>query len=360
MGDATFDETPFFGIEVTRQCNLHCPHCFTASGAAAHPGPSTDSLKGLLSALARAGICSVAFSGGEPLIRRDLSELTRHGKDAGIIEFGVVTNGHFADAARVRELCEAGLDTVQVSLDGVDATDHSAVRGCGPGEFYRAVRAVNLFKSCGVAVYVATILNSKNVQRAPEMAMFCEALGVSGLRYCTFVPTGRGASADQINALTVDAGDIDRFVQFLRTLNQKPDSRLSISIDHAMGPWQESGEFHCDSGKRVAYVSAEGDLYPCPSLIARPFRVGNVFETPVEQLLASPRMSLVRSIRRDQISGPCGSCLNQLCHGGCRGLAYAATGDPYGAVSYCHFCREQLGGGADGIAPECSDAGPLH
>ena len=115
----------------------------------------------------------VTISGGEPLIRQDLSELTRHGKDAGIIEFGLVTNGHFADAARVRELCEAGLDTVQVSLDGVDATDHSAARGCGPGEFYRGVRAVNLFKSCGVAVYVATILNPRNVQRAPEMAMFC-------------------------------------------------------------------------------------------------------------------------------------------------------------------------------------------
>jgi radical SAM protein with 4Fe4S-binding SPASM domain len=340
LGESS-NETPYLGIEVTRQCNLHCPHCFTSSGSSAHPGPSTEMLKRLLCELADAGIRSVAFSGGEPLIREDLSELIRHGKDAGIADFGLVTNGYFASIGLARALSEAGLDTVQVSLDGVDAVDHAAVRGCGRADFYRALRAIGLFKDCGLTIHVATILSPRNVERAPEMAMFCQALAVDGLRYCTFVPKGRATSAKQVQAFAVQPADLDQFISFVQTLNEKPDARLAVSIDHAIGPWSLSGEFHCDSGKRVAYISAEGDLYPCPGLLSKRFRVGNVFETSIRELLASESMSAVRHISRAQIQGRCAACSNRACSGGCRGLAYAATGDVYGDIPYCHFCRVQ-------------------
>jgi radical SAM protein with 4Fe4S-binding SPASM domain len=296
-------------------------------------------LKRLLSDLADAGIRSVAFSGGEPLIRRDLGELIRHGNDAGIKDIGLVTNGYFASEGLVRELSEAGLKTVQVSLDGVDAIDHGAVRGCGPADFYRALRAISLFKDLGLSVYVATVLSPRNVQRAPEMAMFCQVLAVSGLRYCTFVPKGRAANARQIQAFAVEPAELDQFIGLVQKLNEEPDARLPVSIDHAIGPWTRSGEFQCESGKRVAYVSAEGDLYPCPALISKPFRVGNVFEAPVRELLALESMSAVRHISREQIQGPCATCSNGACRGGCRGLAFATTGDIYGAVSYCNYCR---------------------
>jgi radical SAM protein with 4Fe4S-binding SPASM domain len=296
-------------------------------------------LKGLLSELADAGVHSVAFSGGEPLMRKDLSELICHGSAAGIADFGLVTNGYFASMTIARALSEAGLRTVQVSLDGVDAIDHGAVRGCGPADFYRALRAIRLFKECGLAVYVATIISPRNVKRAPEMALFCEALSVSGLRYCTFVPKGRATNAKQIQSYAVEPADLDQFIAFVQELNEDPDARLPVSIDHAMGPWTKSGEFQCESGKGVAYVSAEGDLYPCPSLISEPFRVGNVFETSVCELLASKQMSAVRCISRDQMHGPCDTCSNKACGGGCRGLAYASTGDVQGAIPYCFFSR---------------------
>mgnify|MGYP000234675501 CR=1 FL=1 len=57
----------YFGIEVTRRCNLRCPHCFTESGGKAHPGPDTEKLSDMLAQLADYGARTVAFSGGEPL-----------------------------------------------------------------------------------------------------------------------------------------------------------------------------------------------------------------------------------------------------------------------------------------------------
>ena len=323
------------GIEVTRHCNLRCPHCFTSSGADAPSGPSTQSLTRLIGELASAGVRSLAFSGGEPLIRNDLADLFCAGKDAGIADLGLVTNGYYATQARARTLAEAGLRTVQVSLDGVDAHDHTDVRHSGLADYYRALRAIHLFKNLGLAVVVATVISPRNVRRAPEMALFCEALGVDGLRYCTFVPTGRAASADVVETFSVLPEDLSQFIGFVRQLNSNPDARIPVSIDHAMGPWSSSGEFQCESGRRVAYITAEGNLYPCPALIAEPFRVGNVFETSVSELLLAPAMSAVRCIPRNEVEGPCSTCSNTACHGGCRGAAYARTGNVRGAVAYC-------------------------
>jgi radical SAM protein with 4Fe4S-binding SPASM domain len=337
MNDVVTSVRPCFGIEITRQCNLRCPHCFTASGGAAHPGPSTEAICRLLSELAQSGIKSVAFSGGEPLLRKDLPTVISFGKSCGISDVGLVTNGYLATPFLVKDLADAGLLTVQVSIDGVDAQDHARVRNCGPADYYRALRAIRLFKECGIATYVATIISSRNVARVAEMALFCEALGVAGLRYCTFVPKGRATNAEQIDAYRVPPKLLDDFIEFIQSLNAASSVSLPITIDHAIGPWSSSGTFCCESGKRVAYVSAEGDLYPCPSLISEPFRVGNVFDTPIRKLLEHPAMSRVRQISRHQLRGPCATCSNQGCRGGCRGAAFAFTGDVHGANPYCYF-----------------------
>jgi radical SAM protein with 4Fe4S-binding SPASM domain len=261
------------------------------------------------------------------------------------LDLTLVTNGYFATPTLVQDLVKAGLQTVQVSVDGVDALDHCQVRACNRADFYRALRAIRWFKDQGLSVHIATIISPRNVERLPEMAMFCQALAVDGLRYCTFVPKGRGASVEQIQAYAVPPKKLDNFIAFVRKLNADPSARFAITIDHAIGPWTLDGAFRCDSGKRVAYISAEGDLYPCPSLIAAPFRVGNVFETPLRELLASKALACVRRIPRERLQGPCATCSNHACQGGCRGVAFAVTGDVHGALPYCHFSNSQRGTG---------------
>jgi radical SAM protein with 4Fe4S-binding SPASM domain len=293
----------------------------------------------LLSEVSEAGIRQVGFSGGEPLLRDDLAALIDHGRSAGLEHFGLVTNGYLVNRARARALVDAGLNAVQVSVDGVDAADHTAARGCGPQDFYRALRAVRIFLDLGITVDIATILSPTNLRRAPEMAMFCEALGVRGLRYCTFIPRGRGAASEVKANYALDPNQVDRFLALMRHLNRQPDARLQLFIDHGIGPWLESGTFRCVAGRKVAYISAEGDLYPCPALIFPPFKIGNVFETPVRELLEAPGMAVTRSFPRTEIEGPCSSCANPRCSGGCRGAAFARSNDLRATVSYCAFER---------------------
>jgi radical SAM protein with 4Fe4S-binding SPASM domain len=329
----------YFGIEVTRRCNLHCPHCFTDAGGKNHPGPTTEALSDLLGRLARAGARTVAFSGGEPLLRRDLEQVMDAGRRAGIESFTLVSNGFFAEPARVRSLEAAGLVGVQISVDGVDAKDHAAVRGCSPIDFYRALGAIRGFREVGITVDVACIISRQNVERAAEMALLCEALGVRSLRYCSFVPTGRAVDRAIAEPFEVEPERLDRFLALLREIRAQPDAPIGVLTDHGIGPWQTGGEFRCDAGESVAYISAEGDLYPCPGSIFAPFVVGNVFSTPIEELLASPKLACVRSIERRELDEPCRSCQEPACSGGCRGAAFARTGDPRAAPHYCNVRR---------------------
>jgi len=329
----------YFGVEVTRRCNLRCPHCFTDAGGKAHPGPEPEALARLLVELAAAGAESVAFSGGEPLLRRDLEAAMARGRDHGIRHYALVTNGFYADPQRARSLRQAGLEGVQVSLDGVDAADHCAVRRCSPADFYRALRAVRIFREAGMVVDVATIICPSNVARAAELALLCEALGARSLRFCSFVPTGRAVDGGERSRFAVDPGALDVFLGFLREVKAQADAPIGVLIDHGIGPWVASGEFCCDAGEAVLYISAEGDLYPCPGTIFEPFRVGNVYATPVAELLASPRMAAVRCIGRAEIGEPCRSCANTACSGGCRGAAYAISGSVRAAPVYCNVLR---------------------
>ena len=81
------------------------------------------------------------------------------------------------------------------------------------------------------------------------------------------------------------------FLELMRDYKSKGRRPVGLLIDHGIGPWKASGEFQCTSGKEVAYISAEGDLYPCPGLIFEPFKVGNVFETP----LSGPQLIFART-----------------------------------------------------------------
>jgi radical SAM protein with 4Fe4S-binding SPASM domain len=329
----------YIGIEVTRRCNLRCPHCFTASGAQAHPGPTAAVLGDLIARAVSAGVRVVAFSGGEPLLRDDLEDVMLAGLQTGVREYRLVTNGALVTRVRARSLRTAGLAVAMVSVDGVDAADHAAVRGCSTIEFYRAVRAVRLLREAGVVVDIATVVNRRNVERVAEIALLAESLGARGLRWCSFVPTGRGSEPAVRERFAVPSGQLDAFLAFLRELNAHERRPVEIFFDHGIGPWDEQGRFACTSGAEVAYVTAEGDIYPCPGLVFPPFRVGNVGETPLEDLLRAPAMATVRHLPKGELSGLCRDCTHAACSGGCRGQAWAETGDIRTGTGYCNVRR---------------------
>lgn len=332
----------YVGIEITRRCNQTCPHCFTNSGPSEGPGMAPDSVRRLLGDLKRVGVRYVAFSGGEPLLRRDLESLIQFGRSVGLQGFGVVTNGAYVDDARAAALARAGLSIAQVSLDGVDAADYVAVRACAEGLFHQAVRAIGCYRRAGIRVDIACLLTGRNLERAPEMAALARDLGVAQLRYCSFVPTGRGEDVGIQQRFAPTPEQMDRFLDFMVELNSAPDKPVVLGIDHGIGPSTADGSFRCASGVSVAYVSEHGDLYPCPGALFPEFKVGNVFEQDLAELFASPAMKRLSGIRKRDSEGACATCTNHRCSGGCRGLSFSIWGDVLKSPPYCRVRRRTV------------------
>ncbi|MEO6867539.1 MAG: radical SAM protein, partial [Gaiellales bacterium] len=127
-----FDQAPFIVIwEITRACALACVHC--RAEAMPHRDPrelSTVEGKQLLDRVAQFGERAPLFvlTGGDPLRRRDVPELVRHGVERGI-SMALTPSGTAAVThARLEEVRDAGLSRLAVSLDGATADAHDAFR----------------------------------------------------------------------------------------------------------------------------------------------------------------------------------------------------------------------------------------
>ena len=103
---------------VVRRCNLACGYCNEFDQTS--PPVPTELLKVRIAHVRRLGALSVEFTGGEPLLHPDLPELIRHAKREGIPRARLISNAFLMSEEKVKALNAAGLDHLQVSVDGVE------------------------------------------------------------------------------------------------------------------------------------------------------------------------------------------------------------------------------------------------
>src|SRR5438552_3750733 len=113
--------------EITYRCPLHCPYCSNPAQVRSNGELTTDEWRRVLREAAELGVLQVGFSGGEPIVRRDLNELIRSARESNLYT-NLITSGVGLDEARARELREAGLDSAQLSFqsDNVELADEIA------------------------------------------------------------------------------------------------------------------------------------------------------------------------------------------------------------------------------------------
>jgi MoaA/NifB/PqqE/SkfB family radical SAM enzyme len=137
---------PFLvALNLTRRCNLNCAHCYLDAGTRDSDDSgelTTAEVKDLLDDIAALSDGTmVVFTGGEPLLRADLTELVGHASGLGLMAV-IGTNGMGLNDRRVIALKEAGAQGVGISLDSLDAAGHDAFRGL-PGSWMRVMAAID-------------------------------------------------------------------------------------------------------------------------------------------------------------------------------------------------------------------------
>ncbi len=204
MVHADFDQAPFtIAWEVTRACAYACVHCRADAQHQRDPRElSTDEACALIDRLASFGNMPILiFTGGDPMMRRDLNELIAYATQKGLRCSLTPTATALPTKERLEQVREAGIRRVALSLDAPRPEVHDAFRQV-PGSWERTMAILHRAHDVGLSVQINTTVAKHNVDILPEMVPFIQEVGAVQWSVFFLVPTGRAmiAADDQRQA----------------------------------------------------------------------------------------------------------------------------------------------------------------
>jgi radical SAM protein with 4Fe4S-binding SPASM domain len=338
---------------------LTCAHCRRLeSDEAADKDLSTEQAKELIGELAELGRTQpmmpvLVFSGGEPLCRKDLFELVGHAKSLGIVP-ALATNGTLIDPSTAKMIKDNGIARVSVSLDGATADVHDKLRQL-EGSFERAVEGIGHLRDENVPFQVNITLTKHNAGQLEDVYELAKSLGAVAVHIFMLVPVGCGQdlaetdmlSPEQYEKKMLEICKLDSLGQlqmkvtcgphYERVIRQQglQQSRMEKNNDSSVpGRRRHKGVSRgCLAGLGVLFVGHQGDVFPCGYL---PVKCGNVLEDKLSDIWYN-NQELAKMRDSNDLEGKCGVCgYRQVC-GGCRGRAYAATGNFMAEEPFCAY-----------------------
>lgn len=327
-------------FETTRQCNLNCPHCMTRpDNPPKEKQLDTEEAKHLVLDEVKK-ICptgAVAFSGGEFLMRKDAMELLRYNSKLGLYSF-VNTNGKCLTKDLVREIKSAANNkiTFAFSLDSLDEGVHGQTRK------NKSAEILSLMKMCdeeGMGYFFLITITKRNLSTLAETVAFLKSRKIPMIR-SPFVPRGAGKDMKE---LTFDRKDVQEIIYpILRDNHLSYMSYVPFfaSPDFMKKTWNNLdvpfANLGCQAARGFIGISAEGNVAPCVHLLDTELDCGNVRESRLSELLkTNPILKSVHGHK--QLKGKCGRCRYKHTCGGCRAMAYYATGDYLAEDPACFF-----------------------
>ena len=186
-------ELKLIAWEVTRSCNLACRHCRAEAHPEPYPGElSTQEAKTLIDQFPQTGNPIIIFTGGEPLLRHDIFELTAYAHNQGL-RCVMAPNGTLLSLEKAHQMRETGIERASISLDGPDAESHNLFRGV-PGAFEASLQGIENLKKAGVPFQINTTVTQNNLGSFRDIFNLVQQLGAVAWHIFLLVPTGRGAS----------------------------------------------------------------------------------------------------------------------------------------------------------------------
>jgi 12,18-didecarboxysiroheme deacetylase len=356
------DKKPVLVWNMTRRCNLRCVHCY--AGALAEEGVddlSTEQGKAIIDDVAAYGSPVMLFSGGEPLVRRDLAELARYAVDRGMRAV-ISTNGTLITREKARELKQVGLSYVGISLDGAEEV-HDRFRKV-PGSFKKAVQGIENCQAEGLKVGLRFTMNRRNVAEVPKIFDLVRDLRVPRICFYHLVYAGRGSELmheDLSHAQTREV--VDLIMDRTREFFEQGEPREVLTVDnHADGPYlwmrllredprraEEVFELlqyndGNNSGRGIGCISWDGEVHA--DQFWRNHSFGNVRKRPFSAIWEDPDIELLARLKNKKahVGGRCARCrfLN-ICGGNFRARAEARYGDIWAEDPACYLTDEEIG-----------------
>ena len=341
-------------------CNLDCAYCFFLSKEMLYPGSRFRMADEVLEAYIRQLLeahctpeVTVNWQGGEPTLmgldffRRsvELARLHANGKQ---VQFTIQTNGTLLDDDWAAFLAEEGF-LVGISVDGPpEVHDAFRVDKGGKGSFERVLRGLDALRARGVEFNTLTTLHSANAGRGVEVYRYLR--DECGSRFHQYIPiierveeteswtswrdrplytqTGSTVSSRSITAEQYGRFLIEVFEEWVR----RDVGEVFVQMfDVALANW--AGEppglcIHSETCGLALALEHTGDLYCCDHFVEPEYRLGNILQTPMAELVASERQRQFGLDKRETLPNYCLECdVRFACHGGCPKDRFIETPD---------------------------------
>ncbi|MCX7995430.1 MAG: radical SAM protein [candidate division WOR-3 bacterium] len=298
-------------IAVTYRCNLNCEFCYV--GHKNYPELNTSDLKKVIFKIYNeAKVPSVSFTGGEPLLRKDIISLVGYAHRIGLWT-NLITNGTLLEKNVIKSLKKAGLNSVQVSLEGPNTDIHDKITGV-LGSFAKTISGIKDLIEEDIPVHTNTTVSRNNIDYLEEMVFLIKSLGLKRFSMNLVIPCG---TAENRKDLWISYSEIGKHILKVKHLAEKEKIKflwyspvpmcLFNPIAHGLG------NKSCAAITGLLSIDPMGNVLPCSSW-REP--VGSLLKKSFREIWNSPMLSYFK--HADYAPQECHQCIEfKICKGAC-------------------------------------------
>lgn len=356
------DKRPIVVWNTTRRCNLRCRHCYARAGDREYKGElTTKEALAMIDDFASFGVPVLLFSGGEPILRKDLLKLARYASNKGIRTV-ISTNGTLITPEIAYEIKKAGISYVGISLDGMESTN-DRFRGV-KGAFDQALDGIRNCTGAGVKAGLRFTITKHNYRDIPGIFELIDEEKIKRACFYHLVYSGRGTKMvdeDLDHKTTREVVDllIDKTYEFfcdakdteILTVDNHADAVYLYLVLKEEQPSRAKEVYELlrwnggnNSGIALGNVDNMGNVHA--DQFWWHYSFGNVRERKFSEIwtdTSDPVMAGLKN-RKPLLKGRCSECkFIDICNGNFRVRAEAVYGDIWAPDPACYLTDEEIG-----------------
>ncbi len=334
VNDAGHELTPPLWLlcELTYKCPLQCPYCSNPTDIAAYKDElSTDDWIRVMREARAMGAAQIGFSGGEPLVRKDLEILIAEARKLGFYS-NLITSGVGMDEDRIKAFKEAGLDHIQISFQASNEELNNFLGGTK--SFEHKIEMARLVKKYEYPMVLNIVIHRQNIDQMTDILDMVVSLKAD---YVELASTQYyGWSLHNIDQLLPTRDQLKRAEKIAHEYQDRYNDQMKII--YVVPDYFEDRPKKCMNGWGNIFltIAPDGVALPCHSARQLPgLDLPNVRDLSIQDIWnESNDFNKFRGM--DWMKEPCRSCdEKEIDLGGCRCQAYMMTGDATNADPIC-------------------------
>ena len=300
-------------LELTKQCNLHCNHCYNNSNLYEENYLSTEDVFSIIDEAVKNNVIYFQITGGEPLIRNDFKEIIEYLFNNGFI-ITIFSNLTLLTEEDAQLMSKYFIHSI-TSLDFFDKTSHDLLRGLN-GAYDKTLSSIKLLKRFNVPIRINFMINDKNLSELNDLIGLFKELNCKYIGDL-IIPVGRGNKLGQYENLI----EISKLYAYINTANFKSisDTEVYITTDYS-----HIICYDCKVGTKFIFIDFQGNYILCPSLRKEHnenFYFGSIYSTQMSDLIPLMSSIDIKCRHFDKCK------YYSKCNGGCRSRAYHLSGE---------------------------------